>query len=109
LPEKCSTPLLKRKWNMVRQNLVNNRANVERRYNLRQSPNPFKVGELVYYKNHPISHVGKREAAKLMPQYRGPFRIEAFLTPITVKLVHPPNRQFITRAHISLLKPCFQS
>ena len=91
---------------MVRQNLLNSRANMERRYNLRRRPNPFKVGDLVYYKNHPISHAGKRVAAKLMPRYKGPFRIDAFLTPVTTKLVDPVSGRFITRAHISLLKPC---
>jgi len=41
-----------------------------------------------------------------MPRYKGPFRIDAFLTPVTTKLVDPVSGRFITRAHISLLKPC---
>ena len=65
----------------------------------------IKVGELVFYKIHPISHAGKRIAAKLLPRYRGPFRIESFLTPVIAKLVDPVSGRFITRAHISLLKP----
>jgi len=78
---------------------------MERRYNQNRQPNPFKVGDLVYYKNHPISHVGKRVAAKLMPRYKGPFKIDSFLTPVTVRLVHPVSGIFITRAHLSLIKP----
>jgi transposase InsO family protein len=105
LPEKSSMASLKRKWDTVRQNLLRNRDTMERRYNLRRRPNPFKSGDLVYYKNHPISHAGKREAAKLMPRYKGPFRIESFLTPVTAKLVDPVDGRFITRTHISMLKP----
>ena len=76
-----------------------------RRYNQNRQPNPFKVGDLVYYKNHPISHAGKLVAAKLMPRYKGTFKIDSVLTPVTVKLVHPVSGIFITRAHLSLIKP----
>jgi len=105
LPEKYNKATLKRKWAMVKQNLVNSRNSMERRYNQNRQPNPFKVGDLVYYKNHPISHAGKLVAAKLMPRYKGPFKIDSFLTPVTVRLVHPVSGMFITRAHLSLIKP----
>jgi len=109
LPEKCNKAMLKKKWTMVKQNLVNSRNNMERRYNQNRKPNPFKVGDLVYYKNHPISHAGKRVAAKLLPRYKGPFKIASFLTPVTVRLVDPVSGRYITRAHLSLLKPGFNS
>jgi hypothetical protein len=43
-------------------------------------------------------------AAKLMPRYKGPFKIGRFLTPVTVRLVMPTKGQFVTKAHVSLLK-----
>jgi len=105
LPEKSNKAILKRKWAMMKQNLANSRNNIERRYNRNRQPNPFTVGDLVCYKNHPICHAGKRVAAKLMLRYKGPLKIDSFLTPVTVRLVHPVSGIFITRAHLSLIKP----
>jgi hypothetical protein len=105
LPAKCNKRELKRKWLAVRQNLYNSRDRMEDRYNQNRLPNPFKVQDLVHYKNHPISHKGKKIAAKLIPRYRGPFRIHSFLTPVTVRLVGPTTSRVITRAHVSQLKP----
>jgi hypothetical protein len=105
LPAKCNKRELKQKWLAVRQNLYNSRDRVEARYKQNRLPNPFKVQDLVYYKNHPISHKGKKIAAKLMPRYRGPFRIQSFLTPVTVSLVDPTTGRVKTRAHVSQLKP----
>ena len=79
--------------------------NREVRYNQLRKPVPFKVGDRVYYKNHPISKAGQKIAAKLMPRYRGPFEIAKFLTPVTVSLVDPDTKRFVTRSHVSLLKP----
>jgi hypothetical protein len=58
----------------------------------------------MYYKNHPISTAGRREAAKLMPRFKGPFKIAKFLTPVTAELVDPESSHFVTKAHVSLLK-----
>jgi hypothetical protein len=79
---------------------------VQRRYNQNRIPAPFRPGDLVYLKNHPISSAGKNVAAKLMLRYKGPFKVERFLTPVTVRLVDPKNQRFISRAHVSLLKAC---
>jgi hypothetical protein len=40
-----------------------------------------------------------------MPRYKDSFKIEVFLTPVTAKLVDPVSGRFVTRAHVSLLKP----
>jgi hypothetical protein len=104
LPVKWTKRQLGQKWTQVRQSLYKSRANLEHRYNRNRVPQPFKVGDLVYYKNHPISHAGRHIAAKLMPRYKGPFKIYRFLTPVTVRLVMPTTGQFVTRAHVSLLK-----
>jgi hypothetical protein len=62
------------------------------------------VQYLVYYKYRPISHAGNKIAAKLMPRYWGPSRIQSFLTPVTARLVDPTTSRVITRAHVSQLK-----
>jgi hypothetical protein len=97
LPEKCTPRLLQKRWNAVRQNLRKSR-NVERRYNQNRVPTPFRLGDLVFYKNHPISSAGKHISAKLMPRYRGPFKIDSFLTPVTVRLVDSVTGRYVTRA-----------
>jgi hypothetical protein len=51
----------------------------------------------VYYKNHPISNAGKRETAKLMPRFKGPFGIAKFFTPVTAELVDPESSRYVTK------------
>jgi hypothetical protein len=105
LPEKCNQRVLRKRWNMVKQDLLRSRDVVERRYNRNHVPRPFRIGDLVFCRNHPISSAGRGEAAKLMSRFRGPCRIATFLTPATVRLVDPSSGRFITRSHVSLLKP----
>ena len=104
LPEKFSSRTLKHKWTAVKQNLLRSQAAMALRYNRNRVPQPFKVGDLVYYRNHPISHAGRQITAKLLHRWKGPFRIACFLTPVTAKLVNPATGKFVTRAHVSLLK-----
>jgi len=105
LPERWTQAQLQRKWTQVHQNLCRSRDKREGRYNKNRVPSPFKVGDMVYYKYHALSNAGRKIAAKLMPRYRGPFKIAKFLTAVTVRLVDPNTDRFITRAHVSLLKP----
>jgi hypothetical protein len=104
LEDRMTQSGFRRKWAEVKRNLTQSQTLVAQRYNRNLVPQPFQVGDMVYYKNHPISHAGRHMAAKLMPRYRGPFRVDAFLTPVTVRLVHPGSGRFVTRAHVSLLK-----
>jgi len=90
---------------MVKQNLVKSHDKLAKRYNSNRQPVPFKVGDWVYYKNHPVSHAGRRVTAKLQHRWKGPFKVSKFLTPVTVRLVEPMSGQVVTRAHVSLLKP----
>jgi len=46
---------------------------------------------LVYYRNHPVSHAGRKITAKLQPRWKGPFKVDKFLTPVTVRFVDPTN------------------
>jgi hypothetical protein len=56
-------------------------------YNRDHVPQQFKVGDLVYYRNHSISHAGRQITAKLLHCWKGPFRVGSFLTPVTARLV----------------------
>jgi hypothetical protein len=105
LPEKVNKRVLQRRWIEVKKALSKSHALVARRYNQGRVAQPFKVGDLVYYKNHPISQAARGLSAKLLPRYKGPYKVNAFLTPVTVSLVDPQSGRFVTRAHVSLLKP----
>jgi transposase InsO family protein len=104
LPERFNSRTLKRKWTAVKQHLLKSHAAMALRYNRNRVPQPFKVGDLVYYRNHPISHAGRQITAKLLHRWKGHFRIDCFLTPVTAKLVEPATGKFVTTAHVSLLK-----
>jgi transposase InsO family protein len=106
LPERVNPRVLRGRWNNVRENLVRSKDIMARRYNQDRSPSRFVVGDLVYYKNHPISSAEKHIAAKLMPRFKGPYKIQEYLTPVTVRLSDPVTNRWITKTHVSFLKPC---
>lgn len=105
LPDKVDKKTLQKRWTEARKALRQSHDKVERQYNRGRVPQPFRVGDLVFYKNHPVSHAGQGISAKLLPRYKGPFKIEAFLTPVTARLVDPTSGEFVTRSHVTLLKP----
>jgi transposase InsO family protein len=105
LPDKCNKKVMKQKWTAVKQNVCNTQVNIANRCNRNRVPKPFKEGDLVYYRNHPVSYAGRQITAKLMPHYKGPFKVDKFLTPVTDRLVDPTNGNFVTRPHVSFLKP----
>lgn len=90
--------------NEARHNLVKSRQRVADRHNRDRIPQPFKVGDSVYLMNHPVSHFCRKIAAKLSPRWRGPFRIQSFFTPVTVRLVLLRSNRFVSKAHVSQLK-----
>jgi hypothetical protein len=105
LPDKCNKRVLKQKSTEVKQNVCKSQANMANRYNRNRVTQPFKEGYLVYYRNYPVSHAGRQITAKLMHCYKGHFKVGKFLTPVTARLVDPTTGNFVTRAHVSLLKP----
>lgn len=92
-------------WENARQNLLRSWERVRQRYNKGRLPNPFRVGDLVYCRAHPQSSAAEKVAAKLCYRWTGPHRIECFLSPVTVSLVHPESGEPFRKAHISHLKP----
>jgi hypothetical protein len=100
LPERCNKRVLKQKWTAVKQNMFKIQVNMADRYNRNRVPQPFKVGDLVYYRNHPLSHAGRQMTAKLLYRWKGPLQVASFLTTVTARLVDPTTGNFVTRAHI---------
>jgi hypothetical protein len=71
--------------------------------NFMRIPHLFNVGNLVFCRNHPLSDASRNVSAKLSSRWRGPLRVDCFLTLVTVKLVEPTN--FVRRGHLSQMKP----
>jgi len=105
LPEKCNKRILKQMWGKVKQNLEKRHSYMAKCYNRKRAAAPFTVGDLVYYLNHPVSHAGRNVTAKLFHRWKGPFKIDKFSPPVTVRIVDPATSKLVTRAHVSLLKP----
>jgi hypothetical protein len=74
------------------------------RYNRDRVQQPFEVGDFVYYRNHPMSHAGRQITAKLLHRWKGPFKVQRFLMPVTARLVDLATGKLVSRAHVSLLK-----
>jgi hypothetical protein len=83
IPEEVDKKQLVKVWNDVRQNLLRSHQRVENQYNQDRVLQPLKVGDSVYLMNHPVSHSGRKISAKLSPRWRGPFKIQSFLTLVT--------------------------
>jgi hypothetical protein len=104
LPEKSSPRQLRCKWNEVRRALQCSHLRTVNRYNRGRKPNPLKVGDLVWVKSHPLSKSTQCVSAKLSLRWRGPYKNDAFLTPVTCRLVDPAHAGFFTRARLSQIK-----
>jgi hypothetical protein len=83
------------------------RRRFEVKYNRDRNPCPFGVGDLVLLRTHPVSRAGAQITAKLSPRWRGPFKIQNFLTPVTVELVHPESGHYVSRAYLSQVKGAY--
>jgi hypothetical protein len=104
IPGKCSPQEIRRLWSRVKSSLFRSHQIAANRYNRGRDPQPFKVGDLVYCRNHPLSRAAHKVSAKLSLRWRGPFRIDRFLTPVTARLIDPVKSTYVTRAHLSQLK-----
>jgi hypothetical protein len=109
----CSTQEIQELWNWVKGNLFCSNQMVANRYNQGCIPQPFKVGDLVYCKKHPLSRAAHQVSAKLSSQWQGPLRIDQFSTLVTVTLVDPVKDTYVTRVHLSQMKtadsPCLRT
>lgn len=98
---------IEQEWARAVSNLKKARDIRQRRYDQGRSPNPFKPGDWVMYRENPISKAADNINQKLLPVWSKPCVIEAFTSPVTVRLVNPVNGKFIRKAHISQLKRFF--
>jgi hypothetical protein len=78
LPKKCNRRVLKQLWGKVRDNLLKSHELLTKRYNKKRAPASFRIDELVYYRNHPVSDASRKVTAKCSPRWKGPFRIGRF-------------------------------
>ena len=92
----------------MRRALLRSHERVRRRYNAGRVTNPFKVGQLVYCRSHPLSSKVEGRAAKLCYRCLGPFRISEFVSPVTASLVGLEDGMQVRVAHVSHLKACAQ-
>jgi hypothetical protein len=104
LPDKVNSRVLRQRWNNVKVNLGRSHVRMATRYNKGRIPQPFQVGDIVYCQNHPISDAGRKISAKLLPRWKGSFKVDAFLTTVTVRLVDLDNGKYVTTAHVPHLK-----
>jgi hypothetical protein len=95
LPHNCSPRDIRRRWDRVCRKLHHSRRRVEVKYNRDRKPCTFGVGDLAWLRARPVSRAGAQITAKLSPRWRGPFKIQNFLTPVTVELVHPESGHYI--------------
>lgn len=104
LPDNPTPQLLRENWLAAKKNLLAAHERVRTKYNRVYKTNPFQSGDLVWCKNFPFSRAVDKIAAKLSRRWTGPFRINHFLTPVTVQLQEPETGRICRKAHISHLK-----
>lgn len=104
LPERSP----EREWETALHNLRKAHSVRQRRFNAGRYPIPFKVGDWVMFRLNPISDAADQINAKLLPLWSKPAVIEAFTSPVSVRLVDPSTGKFVRKAHITQLKRFFQ-
>jgi transposase InsO family protein len=105
LPDNCTKASIQKRWADVRKSLFQSHQRIAQNYNKGRIPQPFKVGDIVFLKNHPHSDTSRKIAGKLCQCWRGPFRLQSFLTTVTARLVNPTTGEYVARAHLSQVKP----
>jgi hypothetical protein len=105
LPSKVSARALRSKWQAVRKQLQATNEKVASKYNAGRVPCKFNIGDAVWLKAHHVSKSSHGFSSKLAFRWKGPFVIDKFLTPVTVRLVHNAEPAQVYRAHLSQIKP----
>lgn len=92
-------------WNTARLNLKQNINKSSQYYDRNRKDSPYKVNDLVMYRNHPQSSKIAKSTAKLCYKWDGPYKIDEYLTPVTVTLHDPKTGKYVRRSHVSQIKP----
>lgn len=103
----ANSPDVHNRWASILESLRRAREKRAERYCQQNYPNQFPVGDWVFYRQHHQINTGKKVNYKLLQLWSKPCAIEAFTSPVTVKLVDPKSRIFVRSAHITQLKRFF--
>jgi len=78
----------------------------QRRYKYSEmfKENPFKIGDIVYLENHPISDKIKNVQAGLENKYVGPFKLLLIENMVSCIIVNCVDELDCRRCHVSQLK-----
>lgn len=91
-------------WKDATKHLLNAHKKSEVRYNQSRQDHSFAVDDLVLLKAHNQSSKAKKFMAKLAFRWNGPYRIQSFLSPVTLLLADPKTGETLKKAHVSQLK-----
>lgn len=92
-------------WNNAKRHLGLSLQRRRQVYNAHRATVPFKQGDKVFLKDHPVSNRTNKFSPKSAYRFKGPFELVKFYTPVTVELRDPEGQ--LTRAHVSQLKPSY--
>lgn len=105
LPERLEPQGLIAQWRRARNNIRKAHRREAKRYNAGRQRGNYRVGDVVFLRNfQAVSNAGEHKAKKLLPRFRGPFRIMEFLTPVTLRIRDMKTGKE-NRAHLSQVKP----
>ena len=81
------------------------KARQAKTYNARRREIHYKVGELVWRRNYPLSSKIDHIAAKMCAKYIGPYMVSKILSPTQYELAKIPTGDPAGRWHVNQLKP----
>jgi hypothetical protein len=91
-------------WVQSYRNLKSANKKVARRYDLKQKPHQYRVGDMVLYRLNLRSSKAQNISAKLLLRWSTPMVIAKFVRPNVVLLVNPDTGVITRRAHVTQLK-----
>lgn len=104
LPDKTDSVNIKETWNKARANLKLSLGRSKKYYDKKVRDHKYVSRDLVLLKSNPISKAIDKIASKLCYRWLGPYKIQRFITPVTVALCDPYTGDYVRRAHVSQLK-----
>lgn len=102
LSEEVRRENLKRAISNIKKAILRNKNSP--RFSDAKVKHPFKVNQLVMVRTHHLSSKIKKQTAKLLMKYKGPYRIIYFTSPVTVILQRVDDLSDVLKSHIIDLK-----
>lgn len=91
-------------WKKARDQLLKTHNQRKIAYDKNRQPVPFQIHDLVWVKAHILSDKAQKICAKLNVRWKGPLKINRWLTDVTAELVCPSTGNYVQKAHVSQLK-----